>query len=230
MTNPAQAVLGVFAKQPIPGQVKTRLAGETSPEWAASVAEAFLRDTLARLAGIPARHVLAYAPANAGAYFAPLAGETFSLIPQAPGDLGQRMAAFFQAQQAAGARAAVLVGTDSPTLPLEWIARAFADLHGRADIVLGPATDGGYYLIGIGRRLPPIFEGVRWSSSHVLAETMARLPGDWRLELLPPWYDVDTLADWHMLRGHLVAMRRAGMDAALPHTAGVGDYSSLGDQ
>ena len=112
----------------------------------------------------------------------------------------------------------VLVGTDSPTLPLVLIEQAFKDLE-RADVVLGPATDGGYYLVGC-RRLPPIFEGVAWSSSRTLADTVARLcdPG-WRLALLPPWYDVDTADDWQMLRGHVAAMRRAGIDPGMPRTA-----------
>src|SRR5262245_47211337 len=106
----SRRVLGVFAKRPTSGQVKTRLAREPSPEWAAAVAEAFLRDTLARLAQIPAEHVLAYAPADAEAYFAELAGPGMSLIPQVDGDLGHRMASFFQAQLDAGATSTVLVG------------------------------------------------------------------------------------------------------------------------
>ena len=66
-------------------------------------------------------------------------------------------------------------------------------------MVLGPALDGGYYLIGCGRRLPPVFEGVRWSTNHVLADTVARLADpSWRLALLPPWYDVDTPEDWEL--------------------------------
>ncbi len=231
MTDPQREatnrVLGVFAKRPVAGQVKTRLASETSPEWAARVADAFLRDTLDRLAAIPARHVLACAPAEAESWFADLVGERAALVRQSSGDLGQRMTAFFQSQREAGSTATVLIGTDSPTLPLAYIQQAF-DALGRADVVLGPATDGGYYLIGIARRLPPIFTGVRWSSPHVLAETLARLPADWRLELLPPWYDVDTWADWRMLCGHLAAMRRAGIDPGLPRTMQVAEEPGAG--
>ncbi|OAI54513.1 hypothetical protein AYO44_14825 [Planctomycetaceae bacterium SCGC AG-212-F19] len=217
-------VLGIFAKQPIPGQVKTRLAKVTSPEWAARVAEAFLRDTLARLATIPVRRVLAYAPEEAGANFAALAGPDVTLVPQVGADLGERLSYFFLSQCEAGATATVVVGTDSPTLPVAWVEQAFAELE-HADIVLGPATDGGYYLIGIGERMPPIFDGVRWGTEQVLADTIARLPADFRLALLPPWYDVDSLADWQMLRGHLAAMLRAGMDPGLPRTIQVEDYS-----
>jgi glycosyltransferase A (GT-A) superfamily protein (DUF2064 family) len=85
--------------------------------------------------------------------------------------------------------------------------------------VLGPATDGGYYLVGCGRRPPPIFEDVAWGGPTVLAESVARLADPaWRLALLPPWYDVDTRDDWRMLCGHLAALRRAGLDPGVPHT------------
>lgn len=214
-----QAVLGLFAKWPQPGAVKTRLAAETSSEWAARVAAAFLQDTLDRLAAFPARRILVFAPrAAATAAFTALAAGRFILTPQIEGTLGQRMAAFFQQHLRAGAGKVVLLGTDSPTLPLALVEQAFRELD-RADLVLGPATDGGYYLIGCGSRLPPVFDGITWSGSGVLAETVARLEDPtWTLALLPPWYDVDTLADWRMLRGHLRALRRAGIDPQAPRT------------
>jgi glycosyltransferase A (GT-A) superfamily protein (DUF2064 family) len=91
-------------------------------------------------------------------------------------------------------------------------------------VVLGPATDGGYYLIGCARGVPPVFDGVGWGGPRVLAETVARLGATpARLALLPPWYDVDTLADWWALRGHLAALRRAGLDADVPHTLALPD-------
>ena len=110
-----------------------------------------------------------------------------------------------------------MLGTDSQTVPRAFVEQAFAALAG-ADVVLGPATDGGYYLIGCARQVPPVFEGVAWGSSRVLAETVGRLAEPrWRLALLPPWYDVDTLDDWRMLVGHLAALRRAGVDPSVPH-------------
>jgi glycosyltransferase A (GT-A) superfamily protein (DUF2064 family) len=112
----------------------------------------------------------------------------------------------------------VVVGADSPTLPTAFIEQAFDQLADK-DVALGPATDGGYYLIGCARRVPPIFSGMTWSGRTVLEETVARL-GDpsIRLALLPPWYDVDTLDDWRALRGHLAALRRAGIDPGVPRT------------
>lgn len=86
-------------------------------------------------------------------------------------------------------------------------------------MVLGPATDGGYYLIGCGPVAPPLFEGIAWGAASVLADTVAALTDPrWRLSLLPPWYDVDAPDDWTMLGGHIAALRRAGVDPGVPHT------------
>jgi rSAM/selenodomain-associated transferase 1 len=227
-------VLGLLAKQPQPGLAKTRLAAETSPEWAARVSGAFLNDSVERLTAIEAQRVLVYAPREAEAYFARLVSGRFTLMPQVEGDLGQRIAAFFSNLVASQPQLAnragsdnearelgiktVLVGVDSPTLPLSYIEEAFAKLA-RVDLVLGPATDGGYYLVGCAGRVPPIFENISWSQPTVLDDTVNLLKNtEWRLELLPPWYDVDTLSDWRMLRGHLAALRRAGVKAGLPCT------------
>jgi rSAM/selenodomain-associated transferase 1 len=209
--------LGLFAKRPTPGAVKTRLAAESSAEWAAAVAAAFLHDVLDRLATVEGRRVLAFAPPEARPYFAEAVRGRFELTPQTDGDLGRRMAAFFQEQLTAGADRVVLVGTDSPTLPVSLIEQAFEELE-YADVVLGPATDGGYYLIGCAGQVPAVFDGMAWGGPRVLLESVARLPADRRLALLPPWYDVDTLADWCALRGHLAALRRAGQDPGAPHT------------
>src|SRR6266852_7144109 len=234
MNQPFHRVLGVLAKQPLPGLVKTRLAAETSPQWAARVAAAFVTDSLDRLAAIETHRILVYAPREAVAFFSSLARGRFALMPQVEGDLGQRMAAFFSTAVAPKLEfgnegpggnevrgdpvKAVLVGVDSPTLPLSYIEEAFAKLE-RADIVLGPATDGGYYLVGCAGRVPPIFENITWSRPTVLEETVTLLKKtEWRLELLPPWYAVDTLNDWQMLRGHLAALRCAGVKTDLPCT------------
>ncbi len=210
-------ILGLFAKWPQAGHVKTRLAANTSQTWAAAVARAFLQDLIERLSAVSARRLLAFAPASAGPLFAELVHGRFALMPQAEGDLGRRLACFMAEQLTAGADSVAVVGSDSPTLPLSYVEQAFAALE-HADVVLGPATDGGYYLVGCAGSLPPIFEGIAWGEPTVLAETVARLAtSSCRLALLPPWYDVDTLDDWRMLRGHIAAMRRVGMDPAVPH-------------
>lgn len=211
-------MLGLFAKEPRSGQVKTRFAADTSAEWAARVATAFLLDTLERLARIDAARVLAFSPATAEGYFADISKGRFRLTPQREGDLGQRMGAFFSGQFQAGATAVVLLGTDSPTLPLPYVVQAFQELD-RADVVIGPSMDGGYYLIGLAQSMPGLFQHISWSTSLVLADTIAALQNqESRLALLPPWYDVDTVDDWRMLKGHVRAQRHAGLDPEIPHT------------
>jgi rSAM/selenodomain-associated transferase 1 len=217
MTEEVRHVLGVFAKWPAADAVKTRLAAATSPAWAARVAAAFLHDTLDRLAATAARRFLAYTPEAAGAEFHRLAGGRYEAVPQGGGDLGARLGRFFAARFAEGAAAVVVVGADSPTLPPDRVARALAELS-RCDVVLGPAADGGYYLLGLGRDLPGLFAGIDWGGPHVLRQTVGRLPDDARLALLPPWYDVDSPDDWHALAGHLAALRRAGADPGAPRT------------
>jgi len=211
-------VLGLLAKWPTPGLVKSRLGRETSQEWAADVAMAFLADMVARLSGIHARRILVFTPIEARSSFSKLTGDRFQLIPQSDGDLGRRMAAFFQEVFHQGPAKAILLGVDSPTIPLSYIEDAFSRLDG-ADLVIGPATDGGYYLFGSSGKVPPIFGDMNWSRSSVLTETIFRLnASSCRLALLPPWYDVDTLNDWRMLTGHLLALRRAGIDPKVPNT------------
>jgi rSAM/selenodomain-associated transferase 1 len=217
MTRPGQRVLGLFAKWPIAGAVKTRLSS-TDPAWGARVARAFLLDILERFAATDARLMLAHSPAEAADTFLDLVPRRWELTPQGEGDLGQRLARFVAARQTEGATAIVLIGADSPTLPVTLVEEAFAELH-TADVVLGPACDGGYYLVGCGPQLPPIFNGVAWGSAEVLRQTVAALSDPrWRLCVLPPWYDVDTPEDWAMLRGHLASLRRCGIDPGTPHS------------
>jgi rSAM/selenodomain-associated transferase 1 len=211
-------ILGLFAKKPRPGQSKTRLASETSPDWAAEAAHAFLHDSISKFATLGDERVLAYTPAAEHNYFAHIGGSHYQLTPQTDGDLGCRMREFFVSQMRTGLERIVVVGSDSPTLPSSYVEQAFGELE-TADLVVGPATDGGYYLLGCARRLPPIFDGIAWSGPTVLAETIARLGNsNWMLAMLPPWYDVDTLDDWRMVQGHLSALRRAGIDPQAPHT------------
>ncbi len=211
-------VLGLFAKWPCPGAVKTRLAAETSAEFGSRVASAFLRDSIERLSALDVEHVLSFTPPEERATFTPLCGDRWRLVPQCDGDLGARLTDFFARQFEREAKQVVVVGTDSPTLPLDHVRGAFTRLE-TAEVVIGPATDGGYYLIGAARPVPQIFADVRWSKSDVLHQTIARVESmALRLALLPPWYDVDSLDDWRMLRGHLAAMRRAGIDPLAPHT------------
>src|SRR5262245_49451225 len=130
----ANRVLGIFAKRPRPGEVKTRLATATDAAFAARLAEAFLRDVLYRCRIVDARRLLLYAPADDEAWFRAAAPD-WQLAPQAPGDLGARLAAFFADQATSPEARVVALGTDSPNLPLDWLRTAFTLLDS-ADVVL----------------------------------------------------------------------------------------------
>jgi rSAM/selenodomain-associated transferase 1 len=211
-------LLGIFAKQPILGQAKTRLAQATSAAFAQQVAEAFLEDSLDRFSGVAASRAIMFTPASAADYFTGLAARRYDCVPQGDGDLGQRLQTFFVDARLRGFGRIIAMGSDSPTLPVEYVEQAFV-LLATHDVVIGPAFDGGYYLIGCGTTAYPIFDGIPWSTPRVLEATMERLRGTAaRVALLPPWYDVDTADDWAMLRGHLQAMRRAGIDPGAPRT------------
>ena len=209
-------LLAIFAKQPIAGTVKTRLAQATSDDWAQRVAQAFLGDSLDRFSRIDASRAIAFAPAGAAENFATLAQGRYDLIPQSAGDLGQRLHTFFVQARQQGYLRIVALGADSPTLPIAHVEQAF-QLLDTSDVVIGPALDGGYYLIGCGTRDVNLFTDIPWSTPSVLATTVRRIEKvSARLALLPPWYDVDTADDWAMLRGYVLSMRQAGIDPGVP--------------
>jgi rSAM/selenodomain-associated transferase 1 len=162
-------LLGIFAKHWQPGEVKTRLAASIGPEAAARLHRVFVETLLQRMAGVAGKCVLAYWPSERHGEFAALVREAaypfalldpsaaplaspWQLVPQSPGDLGARMEHFFQASFASGADRVVIIGSDSPTLPIEYVRQAFDELR-RSDVVLGPSDDGGYYLLGLARNV-----------------------------------------------------------------------------
>jgi uncharacterized protein len=190
--------LAVMAKEPVAGLAKTRLAPALGDGEAAAVAAAMLVDTLAVLATVEAQPWLCFAPAGARDRMAALA-PGFRLLPQVGGDLGDRLAACATALHSSGAARLAIVGADTPHLPADWCRAAFELLDG-VDVVLGPALDGGYYLIAIdGAAGPPpaeLFTGVPMGSDQVLAETLRRARRlGLRTGLLPPLRDLDRVED-----------------------------------
>ena len=216
--------LGIFVKQPTPGRVKTRLAADVGDRMAAEIYAAFTADVLERFAKTADRRFLCYAPDSleAAEHFQQLAQDNYQLWLQPDCGLGDRMNQFFIAQIQSRADRAILIGSDSPTIPPELMNQAFVELE-ESDCVIGPATDGGYYLIGLSQRAWPIFDKIEWSSSQVLEQTVDRITSAGAsLALLPPWYDVDSLEDLHMLRGHVQALRTTGqLGLELQHTESI---------
>jgi uncharacterized protein len=190
--------LAVIAKEPVAGLAKTRLAPAIGDRGAAGVAAALLADTLATVKMVAAEPWLCFAPAAARERMAALA-RGFRLLPQGGGDLGDRLAACATALHAAGATRLAIVGADTPHLPPGWYRSAFALLD-HVDVVLGPALDGGYYLIAIETTAatPPttLFTGVPMGTDRVLGETLWRAQRlGLRVGLLPALRDLDRIED-----------------------------------
>jgi rSAM/selenodomain-associated transferase 1 len=187
--------LGIFAKHWQPGAVKTRLAASIGDEAAAALHRCFVQTLLNRFQNVADRHILCFTPANAVASFGQLNLGCWILDPQASGDLGERMRHYFsRAISASESSRTILIGSDSPDLPLEYLEEAFDKLR-EFPVVLGPTTDGGYYLIGLSHSVPPIFDSISWSTATVLSQTTARLTAAGiPYHLLPQWYDVDDLS------------------------------------
>lgn len=199
------AGLIVFAKQPVAGQVKTRLAKRIGAQAAAAVHEAMLECVVRRWSGYgTTRLTLAVSPdawLDQARRRWPGVAE---VVPQGAGDLGERIVRVVAAQWRRWGRPLVLLGADSPDLPAAHMQHALREVAGgRAAMV--PTPDGGYCLLAIPRPLPALFEGVDWGSPHVASQTRdaARRCG---LELveLPPAPDIDTADDLRALRQRLV--------------------------
>lgn len=189
-----QQALIVFAKRPEPGQVKTRLTAQLTPDAAASLYRAFLLDALDQYIALDA-DVRLYLAAPAGTTL-PGAPSAISHHSQKGDALGERMKLAFADTLDAGYQRAVIIGTDHPTLPSAFIERAFFELSGSPAIAIGPSTDGGYYLLGMNAFFPQLFDSMCYSHDEVLANTLDRATRTAaRLSILPTWYDVDEPAD-----------------------------------
>jgi len=198
-------VLAVFAKAPVPGSVKTRLCPPLTPEEAAACYEAMLLDVLDQAPPPGVERALWFTPDQERAWFE-RAAPGWPLYPQRGSDLAARMAALFETHAAAGRERMVLRGSDSPTLPAETVAAAFAALE-EADVAICPDRDGGYNLIGLRRPAPALF-ALQMSTASVLDDTLARARQlGLEVSLLPPWHDVDTAADLALLEPCALAPR-----------------------
>lgn len=192
------ALLIIFAKEPRPEHVKTRLIPPLSPEAAAQLYHSFLLDILEEMGRVPnVRLALAFSPPEAQGFFQTLAPRGMDLFPQEGRDLGERMARACARGFAAGFSPVLLRGSDTPDLPAAVVSEALEVLAaGHSQLALGPATDGGYYLVGLTKPQPLLFKGPVWSSNTVLSSTLeTALQQGLAVHLLPAWADIDTSAD-----------------------------------
>jgi len=186
----------VFAKAPVPGTVKTRLCPPLLPEEAAHLAEAFLRDALRMYAKIGV-DVRLYLAGEWDLDRAALFGA--SLHKQCAGTLGDRLQAACEESETLGYSEIVVIGADHPTLPGAYLEEAFRIIRKPDTAVLGPTSDGGFYLLGMNTYAPEAFEG-KYSHPNVFRETRERIVRIWnRVHQLPEWYDVDRADDLERL-------------------------------
>ena len=199
-------ILAVMAKAPIPGGVKTRLCPLLGSEGAARLHECFVLDAVEKASSVPnAEVVVAYTPRGTLPLFRGAAPDLGRYFLQRGRNLGERMSYCFERLCGPG-RAVVVMGADSPTLPARCLELAFDVLAtGSADAVFGPASDGGYYLIGLLSAQPELFQGIAWGTSSVLDASLSRAKElGLRSRLLPEWYDVDRPADLACLKTELL--------------------------
>ncbi|MBL7979769.1 MAG: TIGR04282 family arsenosugar biosynthesis glycosyltransferase [Bacteroidetes Order II. Incertae sedis bacterium] len=197
-----RAALLVFAKEPIPGAVKTRLTTLLTPDEAASLYAAFLKDAWSQYQKIEADlRLYVPPPMKPGSEWIPKQAPIFT---QQGSGLGERMLMAFLETFKAGYERIVIVGTDHPTLPDDFLEMAFEALNERYSMVIGPSEDGGYYLLGMNEWYPEAFELMHYSHPDVFKQTLARIETtEASLSILPKWYDVDTPQDLVRLKADL---------------------------
>ena len=194
----AKLLLVVVAKAPVAGEVKTRLLPHLTPDEAVALYRCFLKDrilTVDSLKGVD--RALAYTPEDAGDMFVSFSGNGIDLFSQKGRDLGERLNNIFLDKLAAGYQAVSIIDSDTPDLPQSLIRESFKRLlSNQTDVVFGPCHDGGYYLVGMRRPHPELFEDIPWSTERVLSKTLEKAEKlGVKTDLLPWWNDLDTFKD-----------------------------------
>ncbi len=191
--------LGLFAKYWQPGKVKTRLAATIGPQKAADAYRHFVVTLLKRFSCCCDQKWLAITPPERAQEFREVVPAGWQLESQAEGNLGDRMQAFFARRFAAGSQRVVLLGTDSPQVPVAYIQQAFERLR-HVPVVLGPTEDGGYWLVGAAGGVPDIFSEIPWSTPQVWQATLKALhAAKISHATLPICYDIDNKHDLQRL-------------------------------
>jgi rSAM/selenodomain-associated transferase 1 len=216
--------LGIMAKVPVAGEVKTRLVPPLTADEAAALNVCFLRDMAANIDAVSeteaASGLVVYTPAGAESVLDGVVPERFTFLAQRGASLGERLCNATDDLLRQSYDAVCLINSDSPTLPGSILIRAIQLLAADGDrVVLGAAEDGGYYLIGLKHAHRNLFNEIAWSTSDVLARTRDRAAEiDLPVELLPPWYDVDDAETLSRLCEELLFTSPLNGSYPAPHT------------
>ncbi|MFG1304766.1 TIGR04282 family arsenosugar biosynthesis glycosyltransferase [Xanthobacter autotrophicus] len=221
-----KVAIAIICKTPRAGQSKTRLSPPLRPEDCAAISACFIADLSGTIAGVAesghASGHAVYTPAGTEAELAALLPATFGLVLQGEGDLGARLDKGIADLIAAGRAGAILVNSDSPTLPRAILEAAVGAVLAGDSLVISPALDGGYTLIGLSRPHPHLFADIPWSTDVVYELTLQRAREiGLKVITLDGWYDVDDAASYALLEQELDGIRPAFAKGPLeeaPHT------------
>jgi rSAM/selenodomain-associated transferase 1 len=198
--------LVIFVKAPLLGRVKTRLEPHLAPDKIVKLYKSFVTEIISKcvhLRGVD--KFIGCSPTKDDDFLKGLT-VTYNIrsFNQQGKDLGEKIVNAFRDYLKKGYAKVVIIGSDSPTIPVDYIKKAFFELK-KNDFVLGPCCDGGLYLVGAKRKIiPSIFHNIPWDTSKVLNKTLKKLNSlGIRFSMLPFWYDVDTIEDLRFLENHL---------------------------
>lgn len=211
MLGRMKKALIVFVKAPVPGAVKTRLQPHIAPDKIVKLYKSFVSEIISKcvqLKGVD--KFLGCAPTGDNDFLRKIT-ETYTLksFDQSGKNLGEKIVNAFQDYFKKGYSEIVLIGSDSPTIPIEYIKKAFLELK-KNDFVIGPCCDGGLYLIGAKKKIiPEIFHNIPWDTSEVLNMVLKKINSlSIKFSMLPFWYDVDTIEDLKFLENHRKYLNR----------------------
>jgi rSAM/selenodomain-associated transferase 1 len=204
----------IMAKVPVVGTVKTRLQSVFSPEKCAELAAAFLLDSVKKAKTVCENVILAYSPDSQRKLLESIISDEIILVEQKGENLGEKMSNAFEFAFSENT-AVVMIGTDSPTFPADYITKAFEALEKDSEIVLGKAKDGGFYLIGLRKSIPKLFDEIAWSTPVVFEQISGNIKnlGIAKLKLIPEHYDVDTPVDFLMMKTEILGDKNSQKSA-----------------
>ncbi len=191
-------LLVVVAKAPQPERVKTRLFPKLTPEEATSLYRCFIQDRMKEIGLLRDIDLaISYTPADSKEFFTRFKSNGFQLFPQRGKDLGERLHNIFVDKLQQGYKAVSIIDSDTPDLPRSIVQQSFQLLGSDGvDAVFGPCHDGGYYLVGMRKPHPELFQDIAWSTETVLQETLQKAETSGiRAKLLKRWNDLDTFED-----------------------------------